>query len=112
MAEKEDILTKTYDLLRYIIPQLAKFPREQKFILADRIETHILQILEDLVEAYYSERSVKRPILIRVNLKLEKLRFLIRLSHDLQFFSHRQYGYLADKINEIGRMVGGWLKKV
>jgi hypothetical protein len=112
MAEKEDLLTKTYDLLLYIIPQLAKFPRDQKFLLADRIEVHILDILEDLIEAYYSEKVQKLPILKGVNLKLEKLRFLIRLSHDMQFFSHKRYGIISEKINEIGRMVGGWIKKL
>ena len=40
MSEKENVIIKVYDLLKYIIPQLAKFPRDQKFILADRIENN------------------------------------------------------------------------
>ena len=49
MAEKEDIITRTYDLLKTILPQLSKFPRDQKFILADRIENHLLDFLRMLV---------------------------------------------------------------
>lgn len=37
MATSDNVLTKLHDLLLYIIPQLAKFPRDQKFILGDRI---------------------------------------------------------------------------
>ena len=39
MAESDNILTKLQDLLVYLIPQLNKFPRDQKFVLGDRIET-------------------------------------------------------------------------
>ena len=110
MTEKENVITKIYDLLLYLIPQLAKFPRDQKFILADRIEIVLLDLLEMTIEAYYTREKV--GILTKVNLKLEKLRFLIRLSHDLKYFSHRRYGFISEKIEEIGRMVGGWKKTV
>lgn len=32
MAYSENILTLTYDFLLYIIPQLAKYPRDQIFL--------------------------------------------------------------------------------
>lgn len=35
MAESDNILTKLQDLLVYLIPQLNKFPRDQKFVLGD-----------------------------------------------------------------------------
>ena len=39
MAESDNILTKPQDLQVYLIPQLNKFLRDQKFVLGDRIET-------------------------------------------------------------------------
>ena len=45
MAESDNILTKLQDLLIYLIPQLNKFPRDQKFVLGDRIETKLLDVL-------------------------------------------------------------------
>jgi len=112
MAEREDVLIKIYDLLLYLIPQLEKFPRSQKFLLADRIETKVLDIQENLIEAYYTTAQQKLPVLQRTNLRLEQLRYLIRLSHDLKFFTHDRYGLLSEKINEIGKMVGGWIKSL
>jgi len=46
MAESDSILTKLQDLLVYLIPQLNKFPRDQKFVLGDRIETKLLDVQE------------------------------------------------------------------
>lgn len=36
MADSDNILTRLHDLLLYVIPQLNKFPRDQKFVLGDR----------------------------------------------------------------------------
>ena len=45
MAESANILTKLQDLLVYLIAQLNKFPRDQKFMLGDRIATISLKQL-------------------------------------------------------------------
>jgi hypothetical protein len=110
MSEKEDILTKTYDLLLYLIPQLSKFPRDQKFLLADRIETLLLDYLEAMVQAYYSKDKIF--LLEQGNLKLERLRYLVRLGHDLKLINHDRYGFISEKIDELGRMTGGWRKAI
>jgi hypothetical protein len=41
MAESANILTKLQDLLVYLIPQLNKFPRDQKFVLGDLIDSPV-----------------------------------------------------------------------
>ena len=45
MAESANILTKLQDLLVYLIVQLNRFPRDQKFVLGDRIATISLKQL-------------------------------------------------------------------
>ena len=72
MPKEEDAITKLYDFLLWIIPKLEKFPRSQKFLIADRIETALLDILDLL----------KATPLRSANLKLEQVRYLIRLSKD------------------------------
>ena len=110
MAESENILTKLEDVLVYLIPQLNKFPRDQKFVLGDRIETKLLEVQEECLWAYYSRD--KRGHLLEANLQLEVARHLVRLAHALKLFSHHTYGVLAEKMDEVGRMIGGWLKSV
>ena len=110
MAESENILTKLHDLLLYLIPQLNKFPRDQKFVLGDRIESKLLEVQEHCLRAYYSRE--KRAHLLEANLTLEVTRHLIRLAHGLKLFSHHTYAVLAEKMDEVGRMIGGWLKSV
>ncbi|MEA3427925.1 MAG: hypothetical protein U9Q84_01625 [Thermodesulfobacteriota bacterium] len=55
MSKKKgpDSITLTYDLLKWSIPTLEKFPKSQRFLLGDRIENHILDVLELLICANY-----------------------------------------------------------
>lgn len=113
MAEKETIVTKMYDLVKYLLPIINRFPRDFKFTLGDRISNLVLDLLERYVEAYYSgNRHTKINLLIQNNLKLERLRFLIRLAHDFRLFSNQRYGHINVRLDEIGRMNGGWIKQL
>ena len=41
---------------------------------------------------------------------LERLRFFMRLSCELRLIDTRRYEHAARCIDDIGRMVGGWVK--
>ena len=56
---------------------------------------------------YNRERGL---LLSEANLKLEVLRFQMRLAKDLQCLQVKSYAFAAKQIDEIGRLVGGWLK--
>ena len=96
-------LEKAYQFVLWLIPTVEKFPRGQRFLLGDHIQTTVLEVTEGIVEATYSAQT--EPILRRVNLALEKLRLLFRLAKDL-----RRYEFAARSIDEIGRLIGGWIK--
>lgn len=99
-------------MLLYIIPVLDKYPRNQKFILADRIENALLNILDKFLEAYFSDKSDKGKLLEYINVELEKLRYLIRLSYDLKCINIDKYEKITFRINEVGKMSGGWRKSL
>ena len=104
------IVLAAYDLVRDLYPVIRGFPKSQQYLLGRRIEETALDVLMGLVEANTS-RS-KRKSLSAVDRALEKLRFLVRLSFDLRFISRKKYGDLAERVDEIGRMLGGWIKSV
>ena len=49
-------------------------------------------------------------MLAQANLTLETLRFQMRLAKDLQCLRLNSYTHASRVIDEIGRMIGGWLK--
>jgi hypothetical protein len=76
--------------------------------LGDRLEHRLYDVLDGLVRARYSRD--RAAILRGVNLDLELFRFQFRLATDLRCISQDSLGFAARSVNEIGQMVGGWLK--
>ena len=109
MKPRPPIYTKYYDLLGWILDRTAKFPKNMRFGLVQKIETISLDLLDLLVEAIYSSERTElyRP----VNLGIEKLRVFLRLSHDRGLLSAEQLRFAAGGLDEIGRMWHGWAGK-
>jgi len=97
-----------HDFLRWLIPQLDKFPRSRRFTLGERVEGGMLEVLELLVEAAYS-RSKDIP-LRQANVQLEVVRHLWRLAYELKVIATRQYEHGAKLLDDLGRQIGGWLR--
>ncbi|MEO5372541.1 MAG: four helix bundle protein [Magnetococcus sp. DMHC-1] len=53
----------------------------------------------------------KREILKRTNLRLEKIRVLLRICHEEKFLSHDAFKFAIKGVDETGRMLGGWVKQ-
>ena len=104
------IFSKTYDLLRWLIPLTLKFPRQQRFVLAQSLQQTVIGLQETLIEAAYRQNPVNE--LRNADIQLAKLRFHFRLSHDLQLISTGQYQHVSQMLGEIGRLLGGWQKKL
>ena len=97
-----------YQFILWLVPTLERFPRSQKFLLGDRIQSTALNVLESLIEATYTRQ--RSQYLSRANLGLEKLRFLLRLAYELHYLNLRRYEHAARTIDEVGSRVGAWRK--
>lgn len=106
--EELTVISKCYDLVLWTVNHTSRFPRQHRHVLGDRIERHLYDVLESLVEAKYTRNC--RDLLDAVNRQLEKLRFLLRLAKDLKCLEVTSYGFGAKCLDEIGRLVGGWLR--
>jgi 23S rRNA-intervening sequence protein len=102
------VITKTYDLILWSCNHTSQFPRNHRFVLGERIERNLYILLETLIQAKYTKN--RQRLLEQANLTLEVLRFQMRLAKDLQCLKVRRYGFAAKAIDEIGRLVGGWIR--
>ncbi len=84
----------------------AGFPKRLRSSLTSRMENLFLEILEQLTTAAYKRN--RTPIFNRIDDSLNRLRVLIRLSHEIGAISDGQYGGLARTMTETGKMIGGW----
>ncbi len=106
------IYTKMFDLLLWLIPLTQKFPKDQRFVLAKRVQDAGLDLYELLVRARRTKPpETRREVLFEADLKLEQLRLHFRLCKDLKLVSIPQYEQGARMTDEIGRLLGDQIKR-
>ena len=106
--KESPIFTKSYDMLRWLLPLTLKFPRQQRFVVAEAVQRTALQFHERIIEAVKSGDPM--PHLRQADVDLTKLRFYVRLCRDFELISLKQYGHAAGRLAEVGRLLGGWIK--
>ena len=102
------VLVKWYDYAKWVLERVESFPKNQKYVLGQRLSNQVMEVLEGLVEAAYSRE--KRDLLATVNRKMEVVRWTVRMCKDRNLLSASQFTHSARCLNECGKMVGGWWK--
>ncbi len=111
--KQSPIFTRTYDLLRWLIPLTVKFPRQHRFVMAAKLQRVAFKFQDQIIKAAYSPEPLPRlKRLKKADVKLTKLRLYLRLSRDLELISLGQYAYGIRMVSEIGRLLGGWQKSL
>jgi hypothetical protein len=90
------------------MPKVEGFPRSYRFSVGDRLVREYLDLLVTLVQAAYT--TDKLALLDQAGRSANALRYLLRLSKDLRLMNLDSYGFAAERVEAINRMVGGWQK--
>lgn len=100
------------ETLPELLDRTARFPKSARFTFTQRIENLGLDIIEDLVEARYAPRANRRPILVRLDGRLARLRVLLRLASKRRLLDTKGYTLLSRRVDDLGKMVGGWKRSL
>ena len=107
--QESPIFTRTYDLLRWLLPATVKFPRQYRFVLAEALQRNAFELQEALIEAGQGHNVLVS--LRRADSALAALRVYWRLARDLGILADSRYEHGARLLEEVGRLLGGWLKR-
>lgn len=110
MAEDMIILTRTFDLLEWLLPKVERFPRLYRATLVQRLIGAALDFQEALFEAQSQGGSTRQRHLRQADAALNKLRLYLRLAHRWHWLNDGQYRHVSVQIAELGRLLGGWMK--
>ena len=104
------IFNKAYELYKTFYGYRSTVSRQDRYTLWQRGETTILDILEGILLASQFAKVEKLPVLQNVSLKVNFLRIFVRLTKDVKAIDNKKHLRLQEMIDEIGRMLGGWIK--
>ena len=71
-----------------------------------------MDLLELSYRAYYAEREKKEEKILQCILILDTLKFFVQVAWEGKFLSNKQFEDIIHKLEEIGKMLGGWKKSL
>ena len=92
-----------------IVPHI---PKGARYTMGERIENKFLDLLELSYTAYFTPKDKKMEKIAECVLVLDILKFLISITWEAKLISHKQYEEMAIKLDEVGKMLGGWKKSL
>ena len=104
------IFELTIELYKTLHMSRGKVPKQDRFTIWQKCENKVINIIESLLLASQMPKNQKLPQLDNASKELNILRVLIRLTKEVRTIDNKKYTQIEKIINEIGRMLGGWIK--
>jgi len=104
------IFTRTFDLFTWLLPHIETFPRLYRTSISQRLLAVMLDFQETLYDAHSQGGTTRQKYLRTADAHLNKIRFYMRLAHRSTWLKDGQYLHVSRLIDEIGRLLGGWIK--
>jgi len=106
------IFKKSYELYKVIYSYRITIPKQDRYTLWQRCENLSLDIIEGILFASQISKQEKLSVLKKISLKLNFLRVFLRLSKETKALNLKKYIVTEEMIDEVGKMLGGWLKSI
>jgi len=87
-------------------------PRVSRYTTGARIEKHFLDLLELVYKSYYANLENKNILITTTISKIDILKYLIQIAWENKFIKDKPYMEISAKLQEIGKMLGGWKNNV
>jgi hypothetical protein len=100
------VFQHAYDLAVWYAERTARFPKMYRFTLADRIQEGLLTLVESLQDTTFGKR--REESFDQAQDTVDRLRLWNRIAKDLRCLDLKQYAFASERIEEIGKQIGGW----
>ena len=97
-------------MYRLWLPGRRNMGRDERFGIGSKIDTLLLDLLETLRVATYASGRDKLPLLTRAVGITDSLRFFVQIAWEAKLIPNKQFEEIGTRIEEAGRMIGGWRK--
>ncbi len=84
-------------------------PKTHRYSLGQKIDTLFIEIIENIATASFLQKEHKEPYVRFSIRKTDTLKVLLMILWETESLKTKHYILLSEPLDEIGRMLGGWL---
>lgn len=102
------VFKATYDLLLQVVKLSVHIRRDARYTMGESLKKEIIGLCVCIYRANMT--SEKSPLIEEAREKLVPIKLLIRLLHDTQQLSTKQYAMLCEHLDTITKQLSAWQK--
>jgi len=104
------LFVKTHDFVLWLLRRTQRFPKHLRHSYTLRVESKAFDFQEAILLANTLRGPSRREQLRVADGHLLCLRMLLRFAHGLEILAGNQIRYAGECLDELGRLLGAWLK--
>lgn len=102
-------LVSIYKLWHEFTPNL---PKTARYSLGIKTDSLFAEAIESIFSASYAMKEEKLAYLRQASSKIDLLKFFLQILWEIKALDNKRYLLFSEKLQEIGRMLGGWQRQV
>lgn len=114
------MFNKYFDMVKLLNTQLNHFPKHEKYGLSLKIRNCAYDLYELMIEC--KKKYYNKTTFTKLDIRHEQLRMFLKLAFDLGYYEYkrneminnndslRRFMAISSLVNELGRLIGGWIK--
>lgn len=102
------VFKASYDLLLRVVKLSANIRRDARYTIGETLKKEIIELCVYIYRA--NNRTEKAALIEEAREKMVPIKLLIRLLHDTQQLSTKQFALLCEQMETISRQLSAWQK--
>lgn len=87
-------------------------PKTQRYSLGNRIDKIFVEVIELVAYASFLSHEKKLPYVRQADRKFDTLKILLVILWETKSLDNKRYITLSVPLDEVGKMLGGWIGKL
>ena len=108
-ADETPIIMKFNESYKLWHGYLINIIKSSRYTIGARVDNLFTECLELSLLAGYSAKETKLPIVQKLSIKFDLLKFFIKLLWEMKALDNKKYMALSQPLSEIGKMIGSWM---
>ena len=111
-VESELLIYQKYiDLVEYGYNLLKKYPNSEKYGLTSEMRKSMFETIRLILYANkIANRGIRLQTINKIDAEISSQKFFVRFSYKNKYISHSNYFEWSKRLDEIGKIIGGWIK--
>jgi hypothetical protein len=98
------------DMMKYAYQAMRDIPRDYRYTLGADIRLSMNELLRLIIRC--GKRYYKKTTLEDMDIELAALRGLVQVAVENKVITLKEYEHWSKLLDELGRMIGGWIKSI